>query len=952
MATDVKRMRYFDGLFMKQDEFTLEQDYHRRIRQLHNTHLHGCGIAFGLKLQPGPNSQEVTVTAGMGIDKSFDSVNGEQIGREVIVSQDTVLDFSIYNPLDEVYVWVEYAEQQADVVPDRGGSEPIHWLERANIVHGLNAPGDPEEKLILGKVNIKSDHTIDSSSIIEEENNTPLRKTISLGGTTVAAGDKNYVVNDTAELDVTSWVDAASNNLDVSRTTASGEVLSGTASFLVSSTASVAADTDYVVIGLNTIDEEDKFQPFVIEFSYKSHGGYAADALRVVVRDITNNADIVPVPAGIPDGQGKFRGTFTTTESSVYEVRIVSSVNGTPFSISLDSVRFGPNDVPVVSSSGGGLGKNYITNPDAEASLSGWTPSVSGNLSVTQTTATGEVLSGAASFLVIANTSVAAQSDYVSIAVNPVDEEDKLQLMALEFSFKGFGGYESESLQVLVRDTTNNVDLVPNPTYIPGGQGKYRGVFTTSTSSTYEVRLISTVSGTPFSIALDSLRLGPNNTVVGPAIGGWIDAGEITWKGTNSDPTPAGVTRNRHYYRRVGSNMEIFGQYLATTTGGDGSGQFYFELPGGYHVDTSVVQSYQLHGSSSFGTANIHRVGLVGGTGVIELLDDRRVSFTTMDSAGDNYIPFNSTYWNWNTENDLFISFQGSIPIAEWQTDTVLSESRIEFVYNTSTDDANNNTNFATGPEGGVVPGVVNAPAKYKRVRFSRPYQHYQLEVKPRNTDQWVNAGDSYYGYHYYSDAGRGMFMRPVAGSDTDFDVQFCLGGVHHDFNYTETWVQEAAAGTHWRVVGSDNPQFVETAPAQFLTSESDVFTPPGTGIYCQMTGNSLTIPPGEWRVQATFDFQASGGNANFGATQGLITLANGNNSNTPTPPLVPIQAGVNGNWDWYTQDSNFMKAFRFDKIVRVKFTTPTTIYAVPLVNIVTPGNARIKTHIWAERLS
>jgi hypothetical protein len=526
--------------------------------------------------------------------------------------------------------------------------------------------------------------------------------------------------------------------------------------------------------------------------------------------------------------------------------------------------------------------------------------------------------------------------------------------MALEFSFKGFGGYESQSLQVLIRDTTNNVDLVPNPTYIPGGQGKYRGVFTTSTSSTYEVRLISTVSGTPFSIALDSLRLGPNNTVVGPAIGGWIDAGEITWRGTSSDPVPAGVTRNRHYYRRVGGNMEIFGQYLATETGVPGSGLFYFELPGGYHADTSLFDNYVLHGSSSFGTANIHRVGVLAGTGVMELLDDRRVSFTTMKSNDGNYVEFSSTYWNWNTENDLFISFQGSIPIAEWQTDTVLSESRIEFVYNTSTDDANNNTNFATGPEGGVVPGVVNAPAKYKRVRFSRPYQHYQLEVKPRNTDQWVNAGDSYYGYHYYSDAGRGMFMRPVAGSDTDFDVQFCLGGVHHDFNYTETWVQEAAAGTHWRVVGSDNPQFVETAPAQFVSAESDEHTPTSNNVWQQMTGNSAVIPPGEWRIQGTFQFYRENisSNARYDALWCVFALANGDNSTT-RPTQLPIQAGAPASdFDINFTGSDLPAEWVIEKTVRAKFTAPTTVYLVPFAIMQNDGQCRIKTYLWAERLS
>ena len=48
---EVKRMRYFDGLFLKQEEFNLEQNYHIRMRRLHNRHLHTQGIVWGLDLK-------------------------------------------------------------------------------------------------------------------------------------------------------------------------------------------------------------------------------------------------------------------------------------------------------------------------------------------------------------------------------------------------------------------------------------------------------------------------------------------------------------------------------------------------------------------------------------------------------------------------------------------------------------------------------------------------------------------------------------------------------------------------------------------------------------------------------------------------------------------------------------------------------------------------------------
>ncbi|MFD2878884.1 hypothetical protein ACFTAO_27615 [Paenibacillus rhizoplanae] len=39
MPKDMKRMNYFNGLLLKEEDLTLDQNYHKRVRQLHDRHF-------------------------------------------------------------------------------------------------------------------------------------------------------------------------------------------------------------------------------------------------------------------------------------------------------------------------------------------------------------------------------------------------------------------------------------------------------------------------------------------------------------------------------------------------------------------------------------------------------------------------------------------------------------------------------------------------------------------------------------------------------------------------------------------------------------------------------------------------------------------------------------------------------------------------------------------------
>ncbi len=175
MAADVKRMRFFNGLFLKEEEFQLEQNYHKRMRRLHNRHLHGRGIVHGLNVNIGNQNDEILVTEGMALDRFFDNEFSEYSSREIVIAQNREVDLSIYAANDEVWVWVSYTEEPADVVSDRGGPDPIHTLESGIINHSTTRPPDEDLNIILAKVVINPDDTIDANSIKFEDNGLPIR---------------------------------------------------------------------------------------------------------------------------------------------------------------------------------------------------------------------------------------------------------------------------------------------------------------------------------------------------------------------------------------------------------------------------------------------------------------------------------------------------------------------------------------------------------------------------------------------------------------------------------------------------------------------------------------------------------------------------------------------------------------------------------------------------------
>ena len=108
MATQIERLRYYDGEYLRSFDFEAEQNYHLQMRRRLNMGLHLPGIAEGLEIKSSTDSGITScwITPGMAIDG---------FGREILVTAPKVFDLSDdafksnrVNPPGDFSVWLRF----------------------------------------------------------------------------------------------------------------------------------------------------------------------------------------------------------------------------------------------------------------------------------------------------------------------------------------------------------------------------------------------------------------------------------------------------------------------------------------------------------------------------------------------------------------------------------------------------------------------------------------------------------------------------------------------------------------------------------------------------------------------------------------------------------------------------------------------------------------------------
>lgn len=192
MGKELKRMRYFDGLLLNADDYILDQEYQRRLQQLHNRYLHTWGIVSGLEVK-AVGDRKIKVTEGLALshmEKEYEGCNKklnyndkenktvkESISQEIYIYEnhpDNPVDLKEYVSNDTTYIYVSYEEVNVDSYDiEKGKGKEIHILERSRICHSRQMPDDPKKDIILARVTPKK---VDGKIVIDDSCiNTDLR---------------------------------------------------------------------------------------------------------------------------------------------------------------------------------------------------------------------------------------------------------------------------------------------------------------------------------------------------------------------------------------------------------------------------------------------------------------------------------------------------------------------------------------------------------------------------------------------------------------------------------------------------------------------------------------------------------------------------------------------------------------------------------------------------------
>lgn len=191
MPNDMKRMNYFNGLLLKEEDLTLDQNHHKRLQRLHNRYFHDWGVVTGLEVKQIAQTK-VEVSPGLALNRVNDPVNNEEISQEIVISDNhphRVLDLAGYSTSDPIYITVSYKEELADQDLLKGGGKEIHVWEISEIQASSSKPENACKDILLARVALK--HNQDGNLAIDQIYDTDVDGTAlvtkAVGGATLKA---------------------------------------------------------------------------------------------------------------------------------------------------------------------------------------------------------------------------------------------------------------------------------------------------------------------------------------------------------------------------------------------------------------------------------------------------------------------------------------------------------------------------------------------------------------------------------------------------------------------------------------------------------------------------------------------------------------------------------------------------------------------------------------------
>jgi hypothetical protein len=399
------------------------------------------------------------------------------------------------------------------------------------------------------------------------------------------------------------------------------------------------------------------------------------------------------------------------------------------------------------SGSGGSSGtgrKNYIKNPSAFTSFTDyWTAT---NFTVSRDTSTSiprETTTGTAFKLV--STAGSSTATFLSDAIL-LDDADLSKKLGIEIAIN-IADSSNWSIDILASATSGGTYArLPlstdssSITYLPATTGTFKTTvdmvaatpyikFRITSVATSKTAYFSDIIVTPDSNSIQGAVVGPATKLSASVSSNSQQANAIAIGGSTTAPAIAtSVVWNDAYYYRDGQYLVLNFNYCHTNNTGAtaGSGTYYFRIPSGLTIDSSILSIGDNTSRNIVGSAQAEDNSKMY-TGTVQVVNTTSLALvvgnetTTPSLVSSVFLPF-------NTASNYRISFQARIPIAEWAgSGTVnLASNDVEYAYNFSTTTTDDTTSFGYGPTGALIKDFAPSGTNVivKGVQFQTPIQN------------------------------------------------------------------------------------------------------------------------------------------------------------------------------------------------------------------------------------
>ena len=143
----IKRLNYFTGQFLEENDFKDEQQYHMDAIRSHSKNLHTWGIAYGLDVTFTHGDKYVMVSGGMAIDSQ---------GRQIILNEDEQIDLSAATATT-LYLTISYDQSLSDPTEETGVKGYSRITEHPGIKYDPKMPDEPAINILLAKLILDPD---------------------------------------------------------------------------------------------------------------------------------------------------------------------------------------------------------------------------------------------------------------------------------------------------------------------------------------------------------------------------------------------------------------------------------------------------------------------------------------------------------------------------------------------------------------------------------------------------------------------------------------------------------------------------------------------------------------------------------------------------------------------------------------------------------------------------